>query len=254
MLSRRWLAVPGAVVFLFSATTAATRAYAEHPYSKQVTATFRDSSGRAQADGSIFDPNGRRLVTDYRIYKRYYTGLLAAPDAAARAASSQKPVALVLRYGIGRADGSGWGLNHLKQRHHWSQALDSALEFMASDPNASVKERGNSNTYSWFDEYEHDGELCIVEAGEDRNPLADHEEKGIISATLECGVDVFSSYSVDQRMAVFIGKWGRRTSSTGWTARSTVSRGAWAGSAAWRRATAGRGDSAVSGLTSSWLG
>jgi hypothetical protein len=133
-----------------------------------------------------------RSATDYRIFKRYYTELLAATDRGQAASKrTTKPIALVLRYGIGRSNGTGWGLNHLKQRHHWSKALDSALEFMALDPNASVKERGKTNTYSWFDEYEHDGELCIIEAGEDRNELADHEEKGITSATLECGTYIF---------------------------------------------------------------
>jgi hypothetical protein len=114
-------------------------------------------------------------ATNYRIFKIYMRYLEASPDRA-RAAQNDRINDLVLRYG-----NKNWGLDHLKAKHGWGSALDSAIQHLVSDPKTQVRAEGGG-TYRWDDFQEFKGELCPFRVVENRNRLSDGYEKGIITA------------------------------------------------------------------------
>ena len=115
-----------------------------------------------------------KLRTDYRIFKIYVNARIARIRG--RAAADDKTNLLVLRYGNGK-----WGLDHLKAKHNWGNALDNAIQNLVDDPKTKVRSEGGGS-YRWDNMQWFKGELCDFRAIENRNPLSDGHEKGIITA------------------------------------------------------------------------
>lgn len=115
------------------------------------------------------------LKTDYRIFK-IYSRYVSAVRSEASPVANDRVNQLVLRYG-----NKNWGLDHLKAKHDWGTDLDHAIQYLVSDPKTSVRAEGGG-TYRWDDTQRFKGELCPFRVVENRNPLSDGYEKGIITA------------------------------------------------------------------------